>query len=107
MISKPENNRFATDNIKPIVSEKDRAVNNEHPEIVQFDSGKVVLYHTLDHVYLKPITSVSILFRIKQPTVRHNTQGKPRTFLETPEDFAMFRVMQDCLKEAMKREFGG
>ena len=29
------------------------------------------LYHSLDHVYLKPITHLDILLRIKQPENRY------------------------------------
>ena len=38
--------------------------------------------------------------------MRHNTQGKPRTYLETPEDFALFKVMRNCLMETVTNRVG-
>ena len=58
-------------------------------------------------MYHKPNTVINILLRIRQPKVRiRASDSKPITFLETPEDFALFAVMKNCLTEAITKKVG-
>ena len=57
-------------------------------------------------MYLKPITYLDILLRIKQPEQRYTSQFKSKCFLETPEDFALFNVMSDCLLSTVESMVG-
>ena len=60
----------------------------------------------IDYVYQKPSTVIHILLRIRQPKLRQNQDGKPLNFLETPYDYAMFHVVQDCFDNTMKKQVG-
>lgn len=60
----------------------------------------------LDHKHLKPTTAIDILLRIREPPERKHSNGKPLTFLSTPEDFALFDVMVNCLKSTVNRRIG-
>jgi len=66
----------------------------------------MTLYHLTDHVYLKPKTSIDIVLRIKQPENRHTPEGKSLSYLQTPKDFALFKVMKDCFRSELTKDVG-
>ena len=66
----------------------------------------MTLYFTQDFIYLKPNAVIAIILRIKQPENRFNEYGRPNTFLESAKDFALFRVMKDCLKQTVINKIG-
>ena len=54
-----------------------------------------------------PRSVVNILLRIRDPQVRHHYENqKPLTYLKTPEDFALFKVMTNCLKRTIMKKVG-
>ena len=57
-------------------------------------------------MYLKPKTVINVLFRIRQPAQRETVAGKAVSYLQTPRDFALFRVMQDCFRAKVTKEVG-
>lgn len=81
-ISKPDKNRFVPEDISTLVSTEDRMQRNLTPDMIQLtEDGKMHLFHSLDHVYLKPSTYLSIVLRIRQPKQRRNESKKPVSFL--------------------------
>ena len=75
------------------------ALKNDNPMKIQLgEDKKITMFFTQDFIYLKPNAVIAIILRIKQPAIRFNENGRPNTFLETAKDFALFRVMKDCLK---------
>ena len=99
MIHKPAKNRFVPEQTKTLVSQEAQEKRNAKPkEIALTEDGRMHLFHSLDHVYLKPWTFLDIMLRIRQPKKRYNEHGKPTCFLETPKDFALFNVMRNCLE---------
>ena len=47
-----------------------------------------------------------MILRIRQPHERFNEKNRPNTFISSPKDFALFRVMKDCLKQKVIKEMG-
>ena len=45
------------------------------------------------------------MFRIRQPKDRGGS-NKPVSFLQTPRDFAEFKVMQDLLRQKVMKKIG-
>ena len=111
----PKANRFIPRNVASYVKErklKDKngkdMQKNEPPGCgIKLDENKkVTLYFTQDQIYLKPNAVIAIILRIKQPHNRFNEHERPNTFLESPKDFALFRVMKDCLKQTVINKIG-
>ena len=108
------------EDVSIIVEKKNRKNINDDPKMIAFEheplekneeqnmsvktgtQGKCRLYHITDHVYFKPRTVLKILFRIRQPKDRGGS-NKPVSFLQTPRDFAEFKVMQDLLRQKVMK----
>ena len=45
------------------------------------------------------------MLRMKQPLI-DDKQSKPVSFLQTPEDYALFRVMHDCFNATLTKLIG-
>ena len=100
MLAKPKKNTFVPDDTSTLVSTEDQQQKNDKPTEIQLtDDDSVLLYHLVDHVYLKPKSFLDVLLRIRQPEERYNSAGKPVCFLETPKDYALFKVMTTCLED--------
>ena len=105
MLNEPQPNKFVPNNFEIVVPESKRKLRNDEPKETKIDEG-LFLYHLLDYVHFKPITHLDILLRIKQPENRYNNNQKPKCFLETPKDFALFKVMCDCLDSTVNAKVG-
>ena len=80
----------------PMTNKKDQLNRNEYPEHIPLGEYHLYsLYHLVDKVYLKPRTVLNILFRIAMPASEHDK--KPRSWLKSPKDFAIFEVMIGCI----------
>ena len=65
-IHKPNKNKFVPESIETIVKPEERLPKNLKPNRINIDySHKIVLYHLLDRVYLKPRTSIDIVLRLR------------------------------------------
>ena len=93
------------EDITTIVKTEDRLARNEVPKEIKLADG-MYLYHQLDQVYLKPKTIIDILLRVKQPDNRYTKDGKAVSFLRTPADFTLFKVMKDCLESTITGKVG-
>ena len=103
----PKKNKYVPENVETITKPDEKVSVNNSPELVEIDP-KFHLYHSIDKVYLKPLTVVNIMFRVRQPAKRFREQGMLKTvcYLKTPKDFALFRVMKDCLKQTITKRIG-
>ena len=62
------------------------------------------LYHLVDKVYLKPRTVLNVLFRIALPDSEPGK--KPKSWLQSPEDFASYDVLIGCINQRITQKIG-
>ena len=107
-LKKPTKNHFVPENVDTIVPKEQRQQKNESPKRIKIDERKKIdLFHLLDRVHLKPRTSINIILRLRQPEPRRDPDtGRPTTYLATPRDHAMFRVLKGCLKSVITEKVG-
>ena len=70
---------------------------NEAPTLAM-QSTKLSCWLGTDHVHLKPVVHLKLVFMFDQTTITD--------FLNTPKQTALFTVMSDCLIETVNKEFG-
>ena len=77
MLAKPKTNKYVPTNTN-ILGGKPRLELNRNPDTIELGNKKkkVILYHCLDQVWLKPKTCIDIIMRIKQPIVRTHDNSK-------------------------------
>ena len=65
------------------------------------------LYYLLDEAHHKPVTSVNIILRLRQPENNSITNvPKPVNCFQTPNDVAMWAIVEDCFESTMLKLVG-